>query len=90
MQGLYPNHMHISRPWRKHGQSFKKIGINLYEELQPKVPTVYTLSYNLRSENDKVEKVTKMNARIISKPHAHLQTMEKTCAKFQNERYKIV
>ena len=34
MQGLYPNHMHISRPWRKHVQSFKKIGIKLYEELR--------------------------------------------------------
>ena len=57
------------------------------------VPTVTTLSYNLRSENDKVrkvEKVTKINAKITSKPHAHLQTMEKTCAKFQNDRYKIV
>ena len=38
----------------------------------------------------KVEKVTKINARIISKPHAHLQTMEKTCAKFQKDWYKIV
>ena len=34
MQGLYPNHMHIFRPWRKHVQSFKKIGIKLYEELR--------------------------------------------------------
>ena len=25
--------MHISRPWQKHVQSFKKIGIKLYEEL---------------------------------------------------------
>ena len=33
MQGLHPNHMHIFRPWRKHVQSFKKIGIKLYEEL---------------------------------------------------------
>ena len=32
IQGLYPNHMHISRSWRKHVQSFKKIGIKLYEE----------------------------------------------------------
>ena len=38
----------------------------------------------------KVEKVTKINARIISKPHAHLQTMEKTCAKFHKGWYKIV
>ena len=33
MQGLYQKHMHIFRLWRKHGQSFKKIGIKLYEEL---------------------------------------------------------
>ena len=26
--------MHISRPWEKHLQSFKKIGIKLYEELR--------------------------------------------------------
>ena len=31
MQGLYPNHMHI---FRKHVQSFKKIGIKLYEKLR--------------------------------------------------------
>ena len=58
-----------------------------------KVPTVTTLSYNLWSENEKVrkvEKVTKINARITFKSHAHLQTMEKTCAKFQKDRYKIV
>ena len=34
MQGLYPNHMHIFRPWKKHGQSFKKIGKKLYEQLR--------------------------------------------------------
>ena len=34
MQGLYPNHMHIFRPWRKHVQSLKTIGIKLYEELR--------------------------------------------------------
>ena len=57
------------------------------------VPTVYTLSSNLRSENDKVHKVvkgTKINSRIISKPHAHLQTMAKTCTRFQKDWYKIV
>ena len=57
------------------------------------VPTVYTLSQNLRSENDKVhkvEKATKINSRIISKPHAHFQTIAKTCAKFQKDRYKTV
>ena len=34
MQGLYPNNKHIFRPWRKHVQSFKTIGIKLYEELR--------------------------------------------------------
>ena len=28
--------------------------------------------------------------KILSKPHAHLQTLEKTCTKFQKDRYKIV
>ena len=32
-QGLYEKHMHIFRLWRKHMQSFKKIGIKLYEKL---------------------------------------------------------
>ena len=38
----------------------------------------------------KYKKVTKNKARIIWKAHAHLQTMEKTCAKFQRDKYKIV
>ena len=37
----------------------------------------------------KVKKLTKINARIISKPHANLKTMEETCAKFKKDRYKI-
>ena len=93
--GLNPNHMHIFKPWTKEVQNCIKISKNLYtvRSCAYKVPTVYTLSYNLRSGNDKVhkvEKVTKINARIISKPHAYLETMEKTCAKFQKDQYKIV
>ena len=38
----------------------------------------------------KGKKMTKINARIILKTHAQLQTMEKTCAKFQKDWYKIV
>ena len=34
IQGLYSNHVHISRPWQKHVQSFIKIGKKLYEELR--------------------------------------------------------
>ena len=37
----------------------------------------------------KVEKVTKINLKIISKPQALLHTLEKTCAKFQKDQYKI-
>ena len=35
-------------------------------------------------------KVIKSNLRIISKPHAYLQTMSKTPVKFQKNQYKIV
>ena len=34
-------------------------------------------------------KVTKINARIILGAHAHLQTVEKRCAKFQNDSIKL-
>ena len=37
-----------------------------------------------------VEKVTKNNLTIISKPHPHPHTMKKTQAKFQNDQYKTV
>ena len=87
MQGLYPNRMHIFRPWRKHVQSFKKIGIKLYEELCSQ--GTHCL-YTWKSKNDSVEKVTKNNLTTISEPHAHRHTMTKTPAKFQDNRYKTV
>ena len=37
-----------------------------------------------------VEKLTKIKLRIISKPHAYLQTMTKTPIKFQKDRHKTV
>ena len=36
------------------------------------------------------EKVTKINLRVISKCHAHLQSLTKTPVKFQNDWDKIV
>ena len=49
MQELYQKQMHNFRLWRKHVQSFKKIGIKLYEELRSQeVPTVCIL----RVKND--------------------------------------
>ena len=38
----------------------------------------------------KWKKMTKINLKIISKPRALLQTREKTSAKFQKDRFKIV
>ena len=37
-----------------------------------------------------MEKVIKNNLRIISKPHAYLQTMYKSLVKFQRNRHKTV
>ena len=74
-------------------QSCMKKGLKLYKELRLQGTHPLSIHKNLRSENDKVHKVknvTKINARIIAKPYAHLQTIEKTCAKFQNDWYKIV
>ena len=92
IQGLYPNHMHISRPSQKHVRSFIKIGIKLYEELCSQGTNYLYTFIESEVRNDKVhkvEKVTKINSRIIWYPN-HPQTMGKTCAKFQKDRYKIV
>ena len=67
--------------------------MKLYKELRLKGTHWLYIFIQSEVENNKVhkvEKVIKLNARIISKPHAYLQTMEKTCAKFQKDRYKIV
>ena len=74
-------------------QSCIKTGMKLYKELR--LQDNHCLYTFIESEvrNDKVhkvEKVTKINSRILSKPCAHLQTMAKTCAKFHKDRYKIV
>ena len=37
-----------------------------------------------------VEKVTKIDLKIISKSHAHPHTIKKTYVKFQNDWYKTV
>ena len=83
MQGLDADHMHIFRPWRKHVQSFKKIGIKLYEELRSQGTHCLYIEID---KVHKVEKVIKNNPTIISKPHAYPHTMKKTSAKFQNDQ----
>ena len=98
--GLNPNHMHIFKAWKKwcanHGkkdvQSYIKIGMKLYKELCLQGNhCLYTfIESEVRKKVHKVEKVAKINSRIISKPHAHLQTMAKTSAKFHKDGYKFV
>ena len=49
--------------------------------------------YLVESKNDKVQtvkKVKKINLRVISKCHAHLQSLTKTPVKFQKDWDKIV
>ena len=75
--------MRFCRPWRKHVQSLKKTGIKLYEELQSQGTHCLYIWGQKMTKFTKLKKVTKTNVRIISKAHAHLQTIEKTCAKFK-------
>ena len=90
--GLNPNHVHIFKPWKKNVQTCIKIGMTLYKDLCSQSTIVCTLFIESCGQKmtkvHKVEKVTKINSRIVSKLHAHLQTMEKTCAKFQKD-YKM-
>ena len=86
-------HAHLQTMEKKDVQSCIKTGMKLYKELR--LQDNHCLHTFIESEvrNDKVhkvEKVTKINSRIISKPRAHLQTMAKTCATFHKDRYKIV
>ena len=71
---------------KKHGQSFKKIGIKFMRSCAHKVPTVYLLRVKnevptvciLRvTKVHNVEKSDKNDLTIISKPHAHPHTMKK-------------
>ena len=61
-QGLYEKKMYIFRLWRKHVQSFKKIGIKLYEELCSQgTHCLYIESQKLLSSQcGKVSEVKKM------------------------------
>ena len=80
--------MYIFKPWKKDVQSCMKKGLKLYKELR--LQGIHCLYTFIKSEIRKWQssqsgKVTKINSRIISKPHAHLKTMEKTCAKFKKK-----
>ena len=74
-------------------QSCIKTGMKLYKELHLQGnQRLYTfIDSEVRNDKaHKVEKVIKINSRIISKPRAYLQTKAKTCTKFQKDQYKIV
>ena len=49
-----------------------------------------SISYQKQTKFTKQKKVRKNNQRFISKSHAHLHSMQKTCAKFQNIPSKTV
>ena len=74
-------------------QSCIKTGMKLYKEFRLQDNHCLYTFIESEDRNDKVhkvEKVIKINSRIISKACAHLQTMAKTCAKFHKDQYKIV
>ena len=85
--------MHIFKPWKKDVQSCIKLGMKLYKELCLQgTHCLYTFIESEVKKNDKVHKVenvTKTNSRIISKPHAHLQTMEKHVQSFKKIVLKL-
>ena len=71
MQGLYPNHMHIFRPWLKKCAKFQK---DWYKIVWGVVLTRYPTT-PLYTE---VENVTKNNLTIIAKPHAYPHTKKRS------------
>ena len=57
------------------------------------VETRYPLSIHFESISEPVQnadKVIKVNLRITSKSHAHLQNMIKTSVQFQKDKHKMV
>ena len=64
---------------------YKKTCIKVYEELQSQGTHCLYIWGQKMTKFTKLKKVTKINARIISKAHAYLQAMEKKGAKFQKD-----
>ena len=90
----------ISKP-HAHLQSMMKTSVKFQNNRNKTVGGVahtrYPLSIHFHYQNARKmtkfklqKKVSKINLRIISKPHAHLQSMMKTSVKFQNNRNKTV
>ena len=92
--GLYPNHMHIFRPWKKTSVKFQK---NQHKTVGGVAHTRYPLSIHFDCKN--AWKMAKLNLwkkwqkkilGLYPKPHAYLQTMNKTPIKFWKNRHKTV
>ena len=87
MQGLHPNHMHISRPWKKHVQSFKKIGVKLYDELSQHFHRLWGQKMTKFPKWKKWQKLMQG----LHPNHMHIRIpWIKTCTTFQKDRYNIV
>ena len=90
----------ISKP-HAHFQSMMKTSVKFQKNRNKTVGGVahtrYPLSIHFHYQNARKmtkfklqKKVSKINLRIISKPHAHLQSMTKTSVKFQKNWNKTV
>ena len=85
MQGLHQKHMHIFILWRKHVQSFKQIGINLYNGLCSRgTHFLYTEGEKRQSSQcgqDKKKSNNYIQTTCTSSYH------EETHAKYHNDRF---
>ena len=71
-------------------QSFKKICLKLKEVLRSQATHHKTLvEVEPKMTKFKLQKSDKINLRITAKPHAHIQILTKTPAKFQKICIKL-
>ena len=80
--------MHIFRPWRKHVQSFKKIGIKLYEELRSQGTHCLYIevekwlsSQSGKSDKKKIQQLYPNHMHILTPWRKHLQSFKKISKK---------
>ena len=94
IQGLYPNHMHISRPWRKNVQSFKKISIKLHEELRSQgthCHNIFIESEVRKWQNSQSGKSNKNKCKDYIQNHMHIfRLWRKHVQSFKKIGIKIV
>ena len=72
-------------------KTFVKFQTNRNKNVGEVVHTMYPMSIHIHCQNDQVQiakNVSKINLRIISKPHAHLQCLIRTSVKFIKKKKK--